>query len=196
MPDVSAGAWLADLRVLRAERGAVRAIPCHHIVTSGVADVPFAEPVEGRLVLTNLGSVLRVEGTLATHVELVCDLCAAPFRHLLTVAVDEEFPWSGSPEEPGGPAPDSYLVGSGEGLMLDLGALVREALVLGLPMVARCRPDCLGLCARCGAELHVGPCACGRSGIETDEDAVSSIDPRLVPLASWQGSRRPHESAG
>lgn len=196
MPDVSTGAWLADLRVLRAERGATRAIPCRHILTSGIADVPFAEPVEGRLVLTNLGPVLRVEGTLATHVELVCDLCAAPFRYRLAVAVDEDLPWAGSPEEPGGAASDSYLVGSGEGLMLDLGALAREALVLALPMVARCRPDCQGLCGRCGAELRAQPCACGQPADETDTAAISSVDPRLVPLASWQRDRRPPGSAG
>lgn len=193
---MSTGAWLVDLRVLRAERGATCAIPCHQTVTSGIAELPFAGPVEGRLVLTNLGSALRVEGTLATQVDLVCDLCAAPFRYRLEAVVEEELPWAESVEERGDAGSDSYLVGAGEGVVLDLEAMAREALVLALPMVARCRPDCQGLCARCGAELRVQRCACDLSRGESDTAAMPSIDPRLVPLASWRRDRQPPGSAG
>ena len=39
---------------------------------------------------------------------------------------------------------------------LDLGPLVRDAVVLELPMAPLCRPDCAGLCPRCGAEPQRG----------------------------------------
>jgi uncharacterized protein len=38
--------------------------------------------------------------------------------------------------------------------------LVRDALLLELPLAPLCREDCRGLCAHCGADLNDGPCDC------------------------------------
>jgi uncharacterized protein len=43
---------------------------------------------------------------------------------------------------------------------IDLEPVVREAVVLGLPLAPVCRADCLGLCPICGADRNAGPCAC------------------------------------
>jgi len=40
---------------------------------------------------------------------------------------------------------------------LDLRAWARDALVLDLPSQILCRPDCLGLCATCGAPMNEDP---------------------------------------
>src|SRR3954470_8585426 len=40
---------------------------------------------------------------------------------------------------------------------LDLGAWARDALALSLPAQITCRPDCLGLCPQCGANLKEDP---------------------------------------
>ena len=40
---------------------------------------------------------------------------------------------------------------------LDLGAWARDALALALPAQLKCRPDCAGLCPRCGANLNEEP---------------------------------------
>ncbi len=42
---------------------------------------------------------------------------------------------------------------------IDLSPLVRDEISLSLPADPRCRPDCLGLCPTCGADLNVSPCA-------------------------------------
>ena len=49
------------------------------------------------------------------------------------------------------------------GELLDLQPLVRDALLLELPMAPLCRDDCRGLCPVCGADLNEGPCACDRA---------------------------------
>ena len=46
------------------------------------------------------------------------------------------------------------------GDVLDLDAVVQEAVILALPMKPLCREDCPGLCARCGQNLKEGKCAC------------------------------------
>ena len=40
---------------------------------------------------------------------------------------------------------------------LDLQAWSRDALALALPSQLTCKPDCLGLCPRCGANLNADP---------------------------------------
>ncbi len=161
-----------DLRPLRAERGATLVVACHEAIQSQIADVPFSEPVDGKLVLTNLGGVLRVDGRLVTHVELACDRCARPFRYRLEAAVLEEFDWEGA---------DALIVTEGGAVTLDLQGLAREQLLLALPMTTRCDDACEGLCDRCGAELRGGGCTC-RDKRE---------DPRLAPLARLRDSAPP-----
>lgn len=45
-----------------------------------------------------------------------------------------------------------------DGHHVDLDDSVREAALLARPMVPLCRPDCRGLCPRCGADWNEGPC--------------------------------------
>jgi uncharacterized protein len=57
---------------------------------------------------------------------------------------------------------------------VDLNEPVTEAVVLGLPFAPLCRPDCAGLCPRCGADLNETPG-------HRHEDAA---DPRWAALAA------------
>ncbi len=54
---------------------------------------------------------------------------------------------------------------------IDLGPLVRDAVVLELPMAPLCRDDCAGLCPQCGANRNEGDCGC-----------VAPRDPRWANL--------------
>lgn len=49
-----------------------------------------------------------------------------------------------------------------ENKIIDLRELVREALILNLPMSHLCREDCKGLCIKCGKNLNDGDCGCVR----------------------------------
>ncbi len=176
MFDLDERAMMVDLSGLRAERGATLVVTCRETVASQVPEVPFDAPVEGTLTLTNLGSALRIEGRLETSVGLVCDLCATPFRYRLEASVQEEIERTGASEE----ASTIGLQAAADGeLWLAVDALAREMLVLALPMAVRCRPDCQGLCGRCGADLRVQRCECD----------TETIDPRLAPLATLRMRR-------
>ena len=45
---------------------------------------------------------------------------------------------------------------------LALHEMVREQIYLAVPMKFLCKPDCLGLCVRCGADLNEAECGCPR----------------------------------
>jgi uncharacterized protein len=109
-----------------------------------------------------VGSEIRIRGHFGTRVEVQCDRCAAAvelpleedfdlyYRPLSEIAREEEV------EIP----PEELEVGfySGEGV--DISDLVREQLILALPMKILCAPDCQGLCAICGANLNTEKCHC------------------------------------
>ena len=50
-------------------------------------------------------------------------------------------------------AKDTELLSPYMGEELDVEAWARDALALALPAQLTCRPDCAGLCAKCGANL-------------------------------------------
>lgn len=59
-----------------------------------------------------------------------------------------------------------------DGKTIDLDPIVREQVLLALPMHAVCRDDCKGLCGSCGQNLNEGQCGC----------ATTQVDPRLAAL--------------
>ena len=70
------------------------------------------------------------------------------------------------------------------GELLDLQPLVRDAILLELPLAPVCSEACRGLCPTCGADLNDGACSCG----------TAPADPRwaaLGVLKSDQPKRRP-----
>jgi uncharacterized protein len=61
-----------------------------------------------------------------------------------------------------------------DGVWLDLTPLVREQLILSLPMSARCKEGCKGLCAVCGGDRNLEDCG----------HKAELVDPRLAALKS------------
>ncbi len=59
-----------------------------------------------------------------------------------------------------------------EGEILDLKFLIREIVLLAIPMKPLCKKDCKGLCPNCGANLNYEKCSCEKV----------SIDPRWAKL--------------
>lgn len=65
---------------------------------------------------------------------------------------------------------------------LDEEALVRDQLLLQLPMQGLCKDDCLGLCFNCGKNWNKGPCGCRPERIGTPGAFARALaDARLAP---------------
>ena len=58
------------------------------------------------------------------------------------------------------------------GNSIDLGDLLREQILLSLPMFPRCAKDCQGLCPSCGCNLNLETCTC----------ETHVVDPRFAAL--------------
>lgn len=86
---------------------------------------------------------LFVKGKVGVPLRAVCARCGAFFS---TNATDSGFL-------------RDYLYNDGQ-KSVDITADLREAVLLQLPAYSLCRPDCRGLCPRCGHRLNDGPCGC------------------------------------
>jgi len=65
-----------------------------------------------------------------------------------------------------------------DGDVADLEPPVRDLVLLALPVAPTCRPDCLGLCSRCGGDLNTGSCP----GHEEENDSpFASLRDLLEP---------------
>jgi uncharacterized protein len=117
---------------------------------------PLIEPlaVRGRLSSAGEGKFYwRV--SFATRIRAECRRCLV--RVELPVAESRALIFSADKETPEG---DGCYAISERSPVLDLADAVREEVLLAMPQFVECRPDCKGLCARCGANLNDGPCDC------------------------------------
>ncbi len=162
---------------LLADRHAVRVLPFSEPMAAPSDEVTLAAPVEGELVLSSTGRTVWLRGQVRTVAGLTCGACLSGFEQPIDVPISEEFRRAGGAS---GPAQEEltsedFLVPVEPGDSIDVTEIVRQNLILALPIAPRCREECRGLCPRCGADLNRGPCACqGRE-----------IDPRLAPLRQW-----------
>ena len=147
---------------LLAARGAIRTVAYSEWVESPAEDVMLLQPVTGELVLASTGRSVCLTGQLRTQLTLYCGACLAGYERALPLSA------AGAGGERELDA-DDFVVLVGPDDTLDLTEIVRQDLVLALPIAPRCREGCRGLCATCGADLNLGPCDC----------AGDSADPRL-----------------
>ncbi len=120
------------------------------------SSVPEGADAICEVTLESFSGGVMVTGTVAAPWKGMCRRCAAPVEGMLRIPVRERF------TEPGGgygdpDDDDAYPIVDDE---LDLGPMVRDAVVLELPLAPLCREDCQGLCPRCGCDRNEEACDC------------------------------------
>jgi uncharacterized protein len=104
------------------------------------------EPLQAEVTLESASGGVFAVATVSALVEHTCHRCTltwrerieVPFAEMIASAEDADYPL--------------------EGDVADLEAPLRDTVVLALPLLPTCRPDCRGLCGRCGADLNTGAC--------------------------------------
>jgi uncharacterized protein len=65
------------------------------------------------------------------------------------------------------------------GTQLAIADILREQVLLALPMKVLCTIDCKGLCPNCGTNLNSGNCNCPKEDFNPHMDALLEIKRRL-----------------
>lgn len=145
-----------------------------------VARVEPDAPVTVDAEIESVVEGLLVTGQVTARATLQCARCLRTVDEELSVDVRELFAL-----DPREAEDDGYALLPDDRLPLD--AMARDAIVLAFPPAPLCRPDCAGLCQRCGADLNVTDCG-HRQG---------AVDPRWAALADLDlGALRPRENGG
>jgi uncharacterized protein len=168
-------AWKVDLRELGRRAGTMRqwdktlpALPGWGIDMIGV---PAGAPVHLDVRLESVMEGVLVTGSVEVPVTGQCARCLEPVEDTLELDVQELYAYEGSTTEATSGEDEVRRI---EGDLLDLAPLVRDTVVLTLPLSPTCTPDCAGLCVDCGERLDDLP----------PDHSHEVVDPRWAGLAA------------
>jgi uncharacterized protein len=140
----------------------------------GLIRLPAGGPIRLELVLEAVGQGIWLTGRAAFELVGQCARCLDPINRPAQAELQDLF--LRSTRAPDGPDDDSALI---QDDVIDLEPLVRDAIVIDLPLAPLCYDDCAGLCASCGANLNREPAH--RHG--------PAADRRWAALADWVPSQ-------
>jgi uncharacterized protein len=123
--------------------------------------------LQGAVRFTRTSQGLYAQGRLATTINLECARCLNEYAQVLHVEIGDLFVYPPDDES------DPLLVIKETGI-LDLSGILREQLLLEVPIQPLCTAGCEGLCMICG----------NRIGVEECEHPEQEIDPRFAILQS------------
>jgi uncharacterized protein len=124
---------------------------------------------------------IRVRARYAGEFEMECARCVEPVRMPLAGDFDLIFRPQGADADAGERAitVDETEIGYYEESGLLLEDVVREQVLLTLPGRVLCRPDCKGLCSRCGQNLNEGICSCSETPADARWNALAGLAGKL-----------------
>ncbi|MEK7277040.1 MAG: DUF177 domain-containing protein [Chloroflexota bacterium] len=134
-------------------------------------DIPLLE-VADDLELTNFRGLVRLtrttqgiyaHGRFSGEQSAECVRCLAPISQPVKSELSQLYDFPPTPKA------DFFVSDTG---LLDLSPLLREDMLLAMPIRPLCRPDCKGLCPTCGQDRNTDPCTCEEDG----------VNPRLAQL--------------
>ena len=129
----------------------------------GVIGVPEGAPVELELRLESVMEGVLVTGTSRAVAKGECVRCLEPLELELEAEFQELFSYpdaddrgrpKADPADDAEEDEDMFFIEDG---LFDLEPVLRDAVVLALPMQPVCQDDCPGLCSQCGARLADDP---------------------------------------
>jgi len=135
-------------------REEARTVPAPDSLRVELAGVPAGAEVDVDLRLEAVHEGVLVTGTASAPVVGECARCLEPVTSEVEANFQELYRYEPSPEEDDDEE-DVLLL---DGDLFDLEPVLRDAVVLALPLSPLCSDDCAGLCPDCGVRLaDAGP---------------------------------------
>jgi uncharacterized protein len=142
-------------------------------INAGLVTLAGDSPIQLVGMMTSVGEGVLVDASVEATAQAQCSRCLTSFELPLAASIQELFVYpERRPLEDSDSDEDINLI---EGDQLRLDDLVRDAIVLEMPLIPLCRPDCAGLCPICGVNLNDHP----------DHQHSDTVDARWLGLAQW-----------
>ena len=108
----------------------------------------LTKPARIRFHLVNTGDLVLVNGQVETEAELECSRCLKTYKIPLAVKIDEEFSRQPPELKSGGGIElreEDFVYPIEKDNTIDLTEVLRQNLLLAVPMKTLCSPDCQGI---------------------------------------------------
>ncbi|WP_196592519.1 YceD family protein [Pectinatus sottacetonis] len=112
----------------------------------------------------NTGAGYHLQGSVKCRRHFVCDRCLEEVTENQVHNFDEIYAKKSIENQ------KDVNIFSGD--FIDITDLIHDIVIVGQPIINLCRPDCKGLCPKCGTNLNKHRCSCDNT----------VIDPRLMVL--------------
>ena len=135
-------------------------------------------PLEVRVDIYRAGDKYVLGGSLDGVLEIMCDRCLESYNRDLKT----EFKLFLTPPPSDKDKAEIELleedmeVGFINGEEIDLSDVIKEQILLSLPIKSLCRTECLGLCPICGSNLNEGDCGCDKKNLHPGLSKLKSIN--------------------
>jgi uncharacterized protein len=120
---------------------------------------PAAGGLHLRGVLEKSGDDVLLRGELRGGLETSCSRCLEGARVELDLPLTVSFVEKGADDDEDADDDDGDVVYF-DGGTIDLGAELRDEILLFMPINPLCQEGCRGLCSVCGANRNLAPCDC------------------------------------
>jgi uncharacterized protein len=142
---------------------------------------PLRAEGDAELLPHTLGEI-RVQGHLAVTMHCDCNRCLEPAEF----AIDSRFDLFYRPAESVDAEPDEELeidekeaeVAFYDGAGVELKDVLRDQVLLDMPMRRLCRPDCQGICPVCGENRNLINCGCEAKLVDDRWSALKKLQVR------------------
>ena len=180
--------FLVDLKDLAHEKISFQASFEAGVVEFGSENVQQVGPLHWMASAERAGNEIRITGSLNTSIELPCSRCLEPAR----IAISKPFDLFFRKREEGMFDEDEEIelyekdtrTAFFRGTQLAVADILREQILLALPMKALSAIDCKGLCPHCGTNLNSGSCGCAKDDFGPHTDTLLEIKRRLERRSS------------
>lgn len=139
-------------------------------------------PVKAKLRVDKVSSEILVNGSIRALVEMQCSRCLNNFTNKTDININVVYhPVDELKGEDRHEIKDDELdTGFYRDEQLDTNELLKEQMILNMPMKPLCSESCRGICLRCGKNLNIDTCECRQE----------EPDPRLVELKKLLDDRK------
>ena len=180
--------YFVDLRDLAQDKLSFTALFEPGIIDFAPDNIRQVGNLDWAITAERAGAEIRITGTLDTTLEVICSRCLEParvrvskpfdlfFRERDEAMFDEDEEVELDEQE----THTAFFTGT----KLAIGDILREQILLALPMKALCTIDCKGLCPTCGTNLNSGSCACPKEEFNPHMDTLLEIKRRLEERSS------------
>lgn len=139
--------------------------------------VRLISPVKGTLSLKKVGHELIIQGEISSKAELECSRCLRKYTDELHAQVDvtyhplEELKAEGKYEVRENELDTGFYAGDEFNLL----ELVKEQIILSVPMKLLCSETCKGICPKCGADLNITRCNCSLTEVDSRLEILKDL---------------------